>query len=452
MMPQTTDDRRRTARLLIEIGLLALAALALLLLSGCQPPPSHLEPVTFEAAPPAPTMSDVDFKLMKLDLRFKGMADSLSQQITGLQKTVDLWQQRANDDRKAMDKAIAAQRESLETAHAELSAKAAAELKQINARLDKLEQQKPIVLDASKAVDKLADAVKSIPSMFPNEPPPGLLIHEPKPKPIEPKPVQPKPNLPQSDRTDFLPTETYSQAFALSNYDGRPLLAFIGAKWCAPCKRAHQWLPMLRQRGHLAYVDLDADASDAANIYGSKTIPALVVYRKVNGRLLKQATYTDEGQIGLFASGALGDTPSNDSPPPPPIPNSSRALPDTFRYPGGDVLRSRRDATLTAFAQRHSEEQARRSRQGHDVGTPFSVRFRQLCDTLGNAMYREICAESWPEQSGDSAADLWREMFHCWQQSPGHWSVASVTHEAFGAGIAQSARNGVWYATIITKN
>ena len=89
------------------------------------------------------------------------------------------------------------------------------------------------------------------------------------------------------------------------------------------------------------------------------------------------------------------------------------------------IFDSPRHPALDAMARRNCETQARLNRQGHH---DWDRRYRELAATMGPGKYAEICAESWPWQAGESETALWAEMFKCWKQSPGHWSVAKGRH------------------------
>lgn len=118
------------------------------------------------------------------------------------------------------------------------------------------------------------------------------------------------------------------------------------------------------------------------------------------------------------------------------------------KYPGANVCKSEPNAILMAMAERHAKYQASICKQGHQN---FDKRCAELRQTFGNFEYAEICAESWPKQANQSMEALGWEMFKCWRQSPGHWSVACKRHRYFGASMAQG-RNGIWYACIIVAD
>jgi hypothetical protein len=63
----------------------------------------------------------------------------------------------------------------------------------------------------------------------------------------------------------------------------------------------------------------------------------------------------------------------------------------------------------------------------------------------------EIACESWPEQASSPMPDLAQEMFKCWQESPGHWAIASKPHACYGADMIQGL-DGIWYATILVAD
>jgi hypothetical protein len=90
---------------------------------------------------------------------------------------------------------------------------------------------------------------------------------------------------------------------------------------------------------------------------------------------------------------------------------------------------------------------ARVQTQGHQN---FQQRFERVRSETG-MMATEICAESWSWEKDADPKVVGQSMFKAWRQSPGHWSVASKKHRAFGAGIA-CGRNGIWYATILAGN
>jgi uncharacterized protein YkwD len=100
------------------------------------------------------------------------------------------------------------------------------------------------------------------------------------------------------------------------------------------------------------------------------------------------------------------------------------------------------------MATRHAKYQADHRQQGHQL---FAERVAELRKTMGNSTFAEIAAESWAEQKDDSPRALGDELFKCWKQSPGHWSVASKKHVFFGADMAMGS-NGVWYGCILVAD
>lgn len=118
------------------------------------------------------------------------------------------------------------------------------------------------------------------------------------------------------------------------------------------------------------------------------------------------------------------------------------------RFPGAEVTRSEPHPALMAAAQQHAEYQARSWTQGHQWWSSRSVELRQA---VGPYQYAEICAESWPWQAEQSPEALGWEMFRCWQQSAGHWRVASRRHTYWGGGMARGG-NWIWYACIIVAD
>lgn len=115
---------------------------------------------------------------------------------------------------------------------------------------------------------------------------------------------------------------------------------------------------------------------------------------------------------------------------------------------GAHVHESEIHFLLMEMATRHARYQALKNTQGHQL---FQQRVEELYRTMGQYEYAEIAAESWVRQAHDTPLELGTEMFKCWEQSPGHWSVASKKHKYFGADMAQG-KSGVWYACIIVAD
>lgn len=117
-------------------------------------------------------------------------------------------------------------------------------------------------------------------------------------------------------------------------------------------------------------------------------------------------------------------------------------------YPGAHVCESALHPKLMEMATRHANYQADHNTQGHQL---FDQRVNELFKTMGRYTYAEIAAESWKRQENDSMLVLGNEMFRCWEQSPGHWSVASKKSLYYGADMAKGS-SGVWYACILVAD
>jgi thiol-disulfide isomerase/thioredoxin len=80
--------------------------------------------------------------------------------------------------------------------------------------------------------------------------------------------------------------ETYAEAYAQSQEQGKPILAFVGAAWCPACRTMKEaTLPQLRTRHALngfalALVDLDRDGEIGARLTDGGPVPQLVLWRK----------------------------------------------------------------------------------------------------------------------------------------------------------------------------
>jgi len=117
-----------------------------------------------------------------------------------------------------------------------------------------------------------------------------------------------------------------------------------------------------------------------------------------------------------------------------------------------DALASPRHPQLQAYAEAHARWMAEHERQSHDEGQRrrWGTRFQEIMKTTG-FMPREILAESWEWQRDYSEAELWAEAMKCWEQSKGHWAIASVAHRWAGAALAKSER-GIWYFAVIVAD
>ena len=133
----------------------------------------------------------------------------------------------------------------------------------------------------------------------------------------------------------------------------------------------------------------------------------------------------------------------------PDLHNTSEGLIEAgLQFPGANVCKSEPHPLLMELATKHAEYQARVRTQGHQN---FNKRSQEIMNAGLGRETAEICAESWKRQENDSMFDLGWEMFKCWKESPGHWSVASKQHRYFGADMAKGS-NGVWYSCIIVCN
>lgn len=119
------------------------------------------------------------------------------------------------------------------------------------------------------------------------------------------------------------------------------------------------------------------------------------------------------------------------------------------KFPGARVCFSTPHPILMELASRHAQYMASTRTQGHQN---FNARFQEAVGRLGDVYTaKEICAESWPWQANASMDVLGWEMFKCWRQSAGHWSVAGNQFKYFGAAMARGT-SGIWYACIIVAN
>ncbi|MFA5056499.1 MAG: thioredoxin family protein [Opitutaceae bacterium] len=330
-------------------------------------------------------------------------------------------------------------------------------IEELGQRMIRLEQSGAKLHQAFAASQSAIDALKQRVEKLSE--PPKAEPPKAKPQPEKPKPAetvkQPKDDgLPKSSMTqpesidrDFLPTERYSLASDAAKRDGRPLLVIVTADWCTPCKQVHEWLPQLRRKGHVACVNLDREQAFANQLTGPGSIPRMAVFTCQNGDRSRwtKAVYVSTTEIHAYAFSTKRAEPEK--------PQVGGQVPEGFSYASkdgqsADVLKSKVNASLCSFAQSHANYQAEADKQGHQN---FDQRRQQMLNSIGPGDYREICAESWPRQAEDPPAELWAEMFDCWRQSPGHWSVASRKHSEYGSGMARS-RRGVWYACIITRD
>ncbi|WP_146399291.1 hypothetical protein [Pseudobythopirellula maris] len=112
-----------------------------------------------------------------------------------------------------------------------------------------------------------------------------------------------------------------------------------------------------------------------------------------------------------------------------------RTHPEAPQSTGGEF-----HPALVEGARAHAAYQARLRQQGHQN---FSSRFQRLRGQVGMGSVKEVCAESWPNQTLiDSVVDC----VASWRQSSGHWNGVRAPHRSYGYDIKLGG-DGVWYAT-----
>lgn len=86
----------------------------------------------------------------------------------------------------------------------------------------------------------------------------------------------------------------YNDAYKLADVEQEPLVIYVGAEWCGPCKRMRPRVERVFS-GHV-YLDADEDSGILRKILGDRvgSVPQLVVYRKKNGTWLKTAHLVGE--------------------------------------------------------------------------------------------------------------------------------------------------------------
>lgn len=148
--------------------------------------------------------------------------------------------------------------------------------------------------------------------------------------------------------------------------------------------------------------------------------------------------------------------PGASCPPLPPAPGDLSTIPGTTKglieagrdFPGARIVESELHPALMAAAADQAAFQARIGQQGHQN---FGYRSAKARQDTGCSKVAEICAESWAWQANDTMVALGHEMWKCWRQSSGHWSVASTRHRYYGIDMAQGG-NGIWYACAIVAD
>ena len=130
-----------------------------------------------------------------------------------------------------------------------------------------------------------------------------------------------------------------------------------------------------------------------------------------------------------------------------PVNNAQYLIEAGLKYPGAKVCESKAHRLLMQLAQEHAEYMAEAHQQGHQN---FQSRWNEIDKKLDMSA-SEIAAETWDRQSDSPMEEVATEMFKSWEQSRGHWNVASQTHKLFGAGLAKGT-NGIYYGCIITAD
>jgi thioredoxin-like negative regulator of GroEL len=79
--------------------------------------------------------------------------------------------------------------------------------------------------------------------------------------------------------------DTYEEAFAKSERQGKPLLVIVGAGWCAPCQAMKRDTiePMLKadlDNVAACYIDKDERPELAKQLMRGETLPQLIIFRK----------------------------------------------------------------------------------------------------------------------------------------------------------------------------
>lgn len=103
------------------------------------------------------------------------------------------------------------------------------------------------------------------------------------------------------------------------------------------------------------------------------------------------------------------------------------------------IKSGRYDQTLQDEAEQYAKQMAEICRQDGHGG--WDRRMNRLIKKLPQYSYQEITAESWSWQDNKASAP---EMFKCWRQSPGHWSVANGNCAVYGYAMARG-RNNIYY-------
>jgi thiol-disulfide isomerase/thioredoxin len=103
------------------------------------------------------------------------------------------------------------------------------------------------------------------------------------------------------------PTD-YKTAFKRAQQDDKPLLVLVTATWCPPCRLMKQTtIPQMIEENrfqsvHFATVDVDKNPKDARNLIGSRGVPQLILYEKIEGawQVRYLAGYHDVSSVETF--------------------------------------------------------------------------------------------------------------------------------------------------------
>lgn len=81
------------------------------------------------------------------------------------------------------------------------------------------------------------------------------------------------------------------RTFSAEKEDNRPIVVFCHAEWCGPCKRMQAEMKKVRNMDLVVYGELDVDQEPerAARIMQGNSVPQLIVYVKVDGKMTKKA-------------------------------------------------------------------------------------------------------------------------------------------------------------------
>ena len=120
-------------------------------------------------------------------------------------------------------------------------------------------------------------------------------------------------------------------------------------------------------------------------------------------------------------------------------PDSKLMIDAAKKVPVKSVTTGEYHEKLQEIAQEYAEQMAAQCRQDGHAG--WDRRTSRLRSRLPQYTYQEITAESWSWQDNRASS---HEMFHCWRQSPGHWSVANGPANVYGYAMARG-RNKIFY-------